>query len=176
MRVDIGAFEFQLSPMPSLALISPRKVAAGDTSNISLVVESSGFDIQSVVDWNATALATTFVSTSALTAMIPTSDFASPGDDTITVINPSPGGGTSTAATFRRVKKETQRILHPITNFTVSYVAAVDAVEITLGTTEPFPTRGQITVLSGLTTASGGTLTGNAVFAISKKGKSIGPA
>ena len=58
----------------------------------------------------------------------------------------------------------------------VSYVAASDAVEITLGAKETFPTGGQLTVLGGLTTASGGTLSGNAVFTISKGGKSIGPS
>ena len=46
--VDIGAFEFQLNPVPTLTLISPRKVVAGDTSDITLVVEGSGFDSQSV--------------------------------------------------------------------------------------------------------------------------------
>jgi hypothetical protein len=80
-----------------------------------------------------------------------------------------------TIVTTSRVKKKTEKILHPITNFTVSYVAASDAVEITLGAAETFPSGGQITVKSGLTTASGGMLTGNAVFGISKGGKSIGP-
>ena len=78
--------------------------------------------------------------------------------------------------TFMRVKKQTQRILHPITNSTVSYVAASDAVEITLGAAETFPRGGQITILGGLTSASGGTLTGNAVFTISKGGTRIGPS
>ncbi len=76
--------------------------------------------------------------------------------------------------TTKRVKKQKQTILRPITNFTVSYLAASDEVEITLGATETFPTGGQLTVLGGATTAAGGTLTGNAVFTISKGGKSIG--
>jgi hypothetical protein len=63
-------------------------------------------------------------------------------------------------------KKET--IPHSITNFTATYLAASDAVEITLGANETFPTGGQITVLGGLTTASGSTLSGPAVFTISK--------
>ena len=78
--------------------------------------------------------------------------------------------------TTKKVKKKKETILHPITNFTVSYLAASDAVEITLGAKETFPTGGQITVLGGLTTAAGGTLTGPAVFTISKGGKSIGPS
>ena len=65
------------------------------------------------------------------------------------------------------------QILHPITNFTVSYVAASEAVQITLGGKQAFATGGQITIASGLTTAAGGILEGNAVFTISKGGKSI---
>jgi hypothetical protein len=48
-------------------------------------------------------------------------------------------------------KKET--ILHPIAKFTVMYLAASDAIEITLGAKETFLTGGQITVLGGLTTS-----------------------
>jgi len=75
--------------------------------------------------------------------------------------------------TTKHVKKKTETILHPIKKFTVSYVAASDAVEVKLGATETFPTGGQLTVLGGLTTAAGGTLTGPAVFTISKGGKRI---
>ena len=78
--------------------------------------------------------------------------------------------------TTKRVKKKIETILHPIKKFTVSYVAASNAIEIKLGATETFPTGGQLTVLGGLTTASGGTLSGPAVFTISKGGKSIGPS
>ena len=75
--------------------------------------------------------------------------------------------------TTKKVKKKSQTILHQISNFSVSYVAASDSVEFTFGGTETFPTGGQLTVLNGLTTAAGGSLTGNAVYAISKGGKSV---
>ena len=75
--------------------------------------------------------------------------------------------------TTKKIKKKTVQSLHPIKNFTVTYVAASDAVQITFGTSEKFPTGGQLTVLSGVTTASGDTLSGNAVFTIAKGGKSI---
>jgi hypothetical protein len=78
--------------------------------------------------------------------------------------------------TKKKLKKGTEPVLHPITNLLVSYVAASGAVEITFRSNETFPTGGQLTVLSGVTTASGGTLTGNAVFTISKGGKSISPS
>jgi hypothetical protein len=41
---------------------------------------------------------------------------------------------------------------------------------------QTFPTGGQITVLGGLLTESGGTLSVPAVFTISKGGKSIKPS
>ena len=78
--------------------------------------------------------------------------------------------------TTKKVKKKTVHILRPITKFTVSYGAASDSVQIAFGASETFPTGGQLTVLSGLTTASGGTLSGNAVFTIAKGGKSIVPS
>ncbi len=65
--------------------------------------------------------------------------------------------------------------MQPLTNFTVSYFPTSHEVEIVLGATEAFPTGGQLTVLGGQSTAAGATLTGNAVFTISKGGKSIGP-
>ena len=67
-------------------------------------------------------------------------------------------------------------ILHPITNFTVWYVTANDAVAIAFTASETFRTGGEITVVGGVTTAAGGTFTGNAVFTISKGGKSISPS
>jgi hypothetical protein len=79
-------------------------------------------------------------------------------------------------STTKKVKKKKETILQSITNFTVSYVAASDAVEITFGANETFPSSGQITVLGGLTTAAGGTLSGPAVFTIAKGGKSVGPS
>jgi hypothetical protein len=78
--------------------------------------------------------------------------------------------------TTKKVKKKIETILHPIKKFTVSYVAASDAIAIKLGATETFPTGGQLTVLDGETTAAGGTLTGPAMFTISKGGKSITPS
>ena len=64
----------------------------------------------------------------------------------------------------------------PIANFVVSYLAASDAVQLTFGTRQTFPTGGQITILGGPTIASDGTLTGPAVFTIAKGGKSAVPA
>ena len=73
----------------------------------------------------------------------------------------------------KKVKKKVETIFHPITKFTVSYLADSDAVEIKFGSNEKFPTGGQITILGGMTTTQGGTLSGTAIFTISKGGKMI---
>ena len=78
--------------------------------------------------------------------------------------------------TKTRSKKGKKTVLHPITNFTVSYVQASDTVTIKIGSTEAFRIGGQLTVLGGLKTAAGGTLTGPAVFTISKEGRRITPS
>ncbi len=75
--------------------------------------------------------------------------------------------------TTKRVKRKLVTVLHPIKKFTVSYVASSNAIEVKLGSAQTFPTGGQLTVLGGVTTASGSTLSGPAVFTISKGGKRI---
>ena len=77
--------------------------------------------------------------------------------------------------TTKAVQKKKVTILHPITKFALSDLAPSDAIEITLGAKETFPTGGQITVFGGLANASGGVLSGPAVFTIHEGGKSIGP-
>ena len=102
--VDIGAFEVQSvtnNPVPTLTAILPNRIGVGYSSPLTLTVTGSDFVSQSVVDWNSTALATTDVSSTELTATIPASDFATKGSFPVTVVNPAPGGGTSTAATFQ---------------------------------------------------------------------------
>jgi hypothetical protein len=47
------------------------------------------------VQWNANSLPTTFVSNLLVTADVPASALAAAGPDAITVVNPTPGGGTS---------------------------------------------------------------------------------
>ena len=80
----------------------------------------------------------------------------------------------------KRVRKQTVRTLHPITNFTVSYVAATDSVILTFTGKRPtFPTGGQIEVIGGpsggVSGASGETLAETTGFKISPGGRSIRP-
>ena len=103
-NVDIGAFEVQTvtnNPVPTLSAILPNRIGVGYSSPVTLTVTGSGFVSQSVIDWNSTALATAYLSSSGLSATIPANDFATAGSFPITVVNPTPGGGTSNAATFQ---------------------------------------------------------------------------
>ena len=86
-----------------------------------------------------------------------TLDFGTPLD--ATAANDPANYQVETRST-RKVKKKLEHILHPISGFTVSYDAVDDAVTITLARPEKFPTGGQVTVLGGLTSASGGPLSG----------------
>jgi hypothetical protein len=69
-------------------------VKAGSGS-FTLQVNGSGFNSSSSIQLNGNALSTTFVSPSQLTATVDASSVATLGWATISVANPSPGGGTS---------------------------------------------------------------------------------
>ncbi len=82
---------------PSISSLSPSSATAGG-AGFTLAVNGSGFVSGAVVQWNGTALTTTFVSASQVTASVPASLIASSGSAGVTVTNP--GGPPSTAATF----------------------------------------------------------------------------
>lgn len=85
--------------IPSLSAIAPSATTAG-TSQLSLVVSGSNFENSATVQWNGTALSSTWVSATEMTATVPANDISSVGSAKVTVVNPGPGGGTSAALTF----------------------------------------------------------------------------
>jgi hypothetical protein len=82
------------NPVPILYPFSPSATVPGSTP-YTLTVTGDGFVSGSTVYWNGTALATTYVSSSQLTAIVPATDLATPTTAVVTVISPGPGGGTS---------------------------------------------------------------------------------
>ena len=88
------------NPAPVLTSISPTSVTAGGTSVVMLTANGSNFISSSVVQWNGTAISTAFVSSSQLTATVPTGDLTASGTANVTVMTPTPGGGTSSPQTF----------------------------------------------------------------------------
>lgn len=87
------------NPVPTTTSIVPTSKVAGDLQ-FTLTVNGTNFVSSSVVQFNASNRTTTFVNSSQLTATIPTSDLTTAGTFSITVVNPTPGGGTSNAQTF----------------------------------------------------------------------------
>jgi hypothetical protein len=88
-----AAASFTISSAPSLTItgLSPSSVIAG-AATFALTVNGTGFVAGSVVQWNGTALSTTFVSATQLTASVPANLVSNPGSATVAVVNPS---GTS---------------------------------------------------------------------------------
>ena len=66
----------------------------------TLTVNGAGFVPASVVKWNGSPRATTFVSSSQLTAKILASDIARASTASVTVVSPGPGGGISNTQFF----------------------------------------------------------------------------
>src|SRR5262249_34106948 len=87
------------NPAPAVTNVNPNSVTE-NSGQLTLTITGSGFVASSKVHWNSSVLFTTFVSNTALTAVVPASFVAEEGQALITVVNPAPGGGTSTPQTF----------------------------------------------------------------------------
>jgi hypothetical protein len=87
------------NPLPAITLLSPSSATAGGAA-FTLTVNGTGFVAGAVVNFNGSAKATTFVSSTQVTAAILATDIATGGSVNVTVTNPAPGGGTSATATF----------------------------------------------------------------------------
>jgi subtilisin family serine protease len=82
---------------PQIGTLSPTMIPAG-SGRFVLTVNGSGFARGAVVKWNGTTtLATSFVNSTQLQAIVPDTLVANQGSATVVVSNPTPGGGlTST--------------------------------------------------------------------------------
>src|SRR5207249_11563 len=77
------------NPVPAVTTLSPATAGAGG-AGFTLTVNGSNFVGASVVQWNGSARATSFVNANQVTATISTNDIASGTTSTVTVFNPSP--------------------------------------------------------------------------------------
>ena len=83
--------------------LSPDAVVPGGLA-FKLTVNGTGFVSGSTVKWNGSARATNFVSDSKLTATLLATDVASFNTASVTVFNPSPGGGASNVVFFETTR------------------------------------------------------------------------
>ena len=88
-----------LNPIPVASTLSPAAAIAGGAA-FTLTVNGSGFISSSVVRWNGSPRATTFVSSTQLRATIGSADIAAIGTGQVSVSNPLPGGGISASLIF----------------------------------------------------------------------------
>jgi hypothetical protein len=116
-----------ISPVPVLDSISPSTVNAGSTDT-TLTVTGASFTPQSTVQLSGTSLVTTFASSAQLTAVIPAAQLTTAGTFPVTVVTPSPGGGTSNA-----------------TNLTIVVVVTVSPATQTLNVTQTQPFTATVT-------------------------------
>jgi len=100
---DSGSSVFTINPTsnpaPQLQYSDPSSVNAG-SPDITFTVSGSNFIPTSVIQWNGTALTTSYLSDSYLEAQVPASNLANPGIAEVVVVNPGPGGGSSTSLQF----------------------------------------------------------------------------
>ena len=87
------------NPVPAVTSIAPSALVAGSPA-LALTVTGSNFSSTSTVQWNGSSRTTNFVSSTSLQSAISAADIATPGTASVTVTNPTPGGGTSGALTF----------------------------------------------------------------------------
>jgi hypothetical protein len=98
-NVSITDYTGTRNPAPTLTSISPASATAGSAAT-TMVVSGSNFVSGAVVNWNGTALPSTFTSATSLSATISSALLATAGTASITVTNPVLSGGTSGSLTF----------------------------------------------------------------------------
>jgi uncharacterized repeat protein (TIGR03803 family) len=87
------------NPVPTLTSISPNSATHGGVA-FTLTATGTNYMSGSKIEWNGTNLITKYVSSTTLTANVPAADIETAGTASVTVFNPTPGGGTSAAKTF----------------------------------------------------------------------------
>ena len=86
------------NPVATISSLSPNSVAAASNFTLTVNNTDSSYVGGSTVKVAGVSRPTTFVSATQLTASVSSSEVATPGSVAITVFNPVPGGGTSTAS------------------------------------------------------------------------------
>jgi uncharacterized repeat protein (TIGR01451 family) len=152
-----------ISDVPTVTTLNPSSAVAG-RPDLTLTVNGSGFVTDATVEWDGSTLATSFVNSSQLTAVVPAAALATPGLATITVVNPEPGGGDSNDVPFTITAPTitlTPDPLNMVINSTASMVVTINAVQaadrsVTLDSLDLAiaSVPASVTILAGSTSAS----------------------
>jgi hypothetical protein len=90
------------NPTPQIASLSPATLATGSPATV-ITVSGTNFVATSQILLNGSPMATTYVSSSELTAAIPASILASGSSVSVAVVSAPPGGGTTSAVALQLV-------------------------------------------------------------------------
>lgn len=99
LAAGIANLSTPATPTPAITGLNPSSATPGGPG-FTLTVNGTNFVNGSVVRWNGSNRATTFVNGTRLTAAISAADIATTRTVSVTVLNPAPGGGVSNAVSF----------------------------------------------------------------------------
>ena len=121
-------------PPPVITGLNPASASAGG-SGFTLTVNGTGFASGAVVNWNGSALVTSFVSSTSVTASVPAANIATSGAATITASNP--GSALSNSATFTIIGQPSITSLSPssVTAGSASFTLTVNGSGFVSGAT-----------------------------------------
>jgi N-acetylneuraminic acid mutarotase len=99
--VATAAYTVNIStnPVPVISSISPASASAG-SATFTLTLNGLEFTTNSTAYWGTSALNTTYVNATQLTAQVTANEIATAGITSVTVQTPTPGGGTSNIFQF----------------------------------------------------------------------------
>ena len=109
---NTATFTINAAPPPTIISINPASATAGSAA-LTLTVTGTGFLSGAVVNWNSTALATTFGSATQLTAAVPASLLAQAGTATIQVVNPNKAQSNTVGFTISSAPPPTITSINP---------------------------------------------------------------
>src|SRR5690606_1977000 len=99
LAVPFVVNEVEINPAPTLSSISPDEAVQGGGA-FTLTVTGTNFVPSPVDRWGGSARTSTYIADTELEAAILASDLNSFGVVDVTVFNPAPGGGESSAESF----------------------------------------------------------------------------
>lgn len=101
LSIQINPTAAPANPIPFLNQpLAPTAVVPGSAGFV-MNVSGTGFVSGAAVDFNGSALATTFIDNEHLSAVVPAADVTNASTASITVVNPAPGGGRSNVVYFQ---------------------------------------------------------------------------
>jgi hypothetical protein len=100
----LSADSTESNPAPAITSLTPNTVTAG-VNGFTLTVTGTNFLSFSTIEWNGSQLPTEYVSSSELQAQVSPADVATSGAVPVSVMTPSPGGGSSSTLPFTIVSE-----------------------------------------------------------------------